>query len=139
MPTTRSLVSGGAWTLPRLVTVEEASTLLAVDKQTVYNWADADVIPYIELPLQGGGRRRIRIPLQGLLNTLGGNWNLALELEELMAETPGATTLKELLAADRSNRLPHTGEGPTQVDSDNPSDDLWNLAQARGPQGRSGR
>src|SRR4051794_37268082 len=95
---TRSRISGGPGTLPRLVTVEEAAALLAVDKQTIYNWADDGVIPHIELPLRGKGRRRIRIPLQGLLNTLGGNWDLAAELEALMADAPEGATLREILA-----------------------------------------
>lgn len=136
MPRTTSRASGGAGTLPRLVTVDEAATLLAVDKQTIYNWVDEEAIPYVELPARK--RRRIRIPLQGLLNTLGGNYDLAAELQALVDAAPSGTSLRDLLAGSRADRLPHTGDGPVRVESDDPGEDLWNLAQGRGPHQKNG-
>ncbi len=59
--------------------------LLAVSSSTVRNWIKDETIPYIELPRKSGSRTRAqyRIPLQGLLNTLAGNYDLAGALARL--------------------------------------------------------
>lgn len=78
------LVAGGAGTLPRLISVEEAAALLRVSDTTIRNWIRKDAIPYIELP-GGEHRKTYKIPLQGLLNTLAGNYDLSSDLQHLDA------------------------------------------------------
>jgi hypothetical protein len=56
--------------------------MLAVSAETVRNWIEKDAIPYIGLP-QTGSRREYRIPLQGLLSSLSGNYDLAADLRSL--------------------------------------------------------
>jgi excisionase family DNA binding protein len=80
--------TSGAATLPRLISVEEAATLLAVSDTTVRNWIKNDAIPYIELP-GGTERKRYRIPLQGLLTSLVGNYDLASDIEYLQTALSG--------------------------------------------------
>jgi excisionase family DNA binding protein len=77
-----SRTTGGAATLPRLITVNQAAQMLAVSSETVRSWIDKGSIPHIVLP-QSGTRREFRIPLQGLLSCLSGNYDLAAELESL--------------------------------------------------------
>jgi excisionase family DNA binding protein len=57
-----------------LLTVPEAGRLLRVSDATVRNWIEADSIPYVKLP--GSGRKQYRIPLQGLLSSLEGSYDL---------------------------------------------------------------
>jgi excisionase family DNA binding protein len=67
----------------RLLTTTEAAEFLRVDRRTVVNWIERGVVPYVELPGRSGGRHRYRIPLEGLLDSLGGNYDLTAELEAL--------------------------------------------------------
>jgi excisionase family DNA binding protein len=73
--------------LPQLLKVTEVARLLAVKPRTVQNWIDHDRIPYLRLP--GGD---YRIPLQGLLSSLEGTYDLAAALKEqneaALAEPP---------------------------------------------------
>ena len=71
---------------PKLITIAQAASLLAVSEKTVRRWIDGDRIPYVKLP--GGG---YRIPQGALLASLGGNYALGDELEEIEARSAGAT------------------------------------------------
>ena len=64
-----------------LLTVSEAAELLRVSDGTIRNWIAAGSIPYIQLP-PVGQRRQYRIPLQGLLGSLEGNYDLRGALQE---------------------------------------------------------
>lgn len=83
----------------RLLTTAEAADLLRVDRRTVVNWIDKRVVPFVELP-GGGERHRYRIPLGGLLDSLGGTYDLAAELEALerRADEAGITDADLALA-----------------------------------------
>ena len=78
----RSLVSSTE-AQSRLLTTTEAAEFLRVNRRTVVNWIERGVVPYVELPGRSGGRHRYRIPLEGLLDSLGGNYDLTAELEAL--------------------------------------------------------
>jgi excisionase family DNA binding protein len=69
-------------TTPQLLTTGEAAALLKVSSRTILNWIHADRIPYVQLP-PNGGRSEYRIPLQGLLSSLSGTYDLAEELRKL--------------------------------------------------------
>jgi len=86
-------------TTPQLLTTGEAATLLQVSSRTILNWISADTIPYVKLP-PNGGRNEYRIPLQGLLSSLSGNYDLAGELRKLdaAAKADGKADEEEVLA-----------------------------------------
>ena len=63
---------------PKLITVAQAASLLAVSDKTIRRWIDGERIPYLKLP--GGG---YRIPQGALLASLGGNYALGDELEQI--------------------------------------------------------
>ena len=71
---------------PKLLTVAQAASLLAVSEKTVRRWIDGERIPFLRLP--GGG---YRIPQGALLASLGGNYALGDELEEINARMAGVT------------------------------------------------
>lgn len=71
---------------PKLMTVAQAASLLAVSEKTVRRWIDAERIPYLKLPSGG-----YRIPQGALLASLGGNYALGDELDELDARTAEVT------------------------------------------------
>jgi excisionase family DNA binding protein len=64
-----------------LLTVSEAATVLRVSDATIRKWIAAGSIPYIQLP-PVGQRKQYRIPLQGLLSSLEGNYDLRGALQE---------------------------------------------------------
>jgi excisionase family DNA binding protein len=64
-----------------LLTVSEAAQMLRVSDGTIRNWITAGSIPYIQLP-PVGQRKQYRIPLQGLLGSLEGNYDLRGALRE---------------------------------------------------------
>lgn len=64
-----------------LLTVSEAAELLRVSVGTIRNWIAAGSIPYVQLP-PVGERKQYRIPLQGLLGSLDGNYDLRGALQE---------------------------------------------------------
>ena len=64
-----------------LLTVSEAAEMLRVSDGTIRNWITAGSIPYIQLP-PVGQRKQYRIPLQGLLGSLEGNYDLRGALQE---------------------------------------------------------
>ncbi len=78
MPTTLPRLS------PRLITTQEAASLLRVTPRTIVNWIERGSIPYLELP-SGGTRKEYRIPEVALLRSLAGNFDLEAELERLEA------------------------------------------------------
>ena len=63
--------------------------VLRVNRRTVVNWIERGVVPYVELPGRSGGRHRYRIPLEGLLDSLGGNYDLTAELRLCTAGAVG--------------------------------------------------
>jgi len=64
-----------------LLTVPEAAAMLRVSHGTIRNWIAAESVPYIQLP-PVGKRKQHRIPLQGLLSSLEGNYDLRGALQE---------------------------------------------------------
>ena len=66
---------------PQLIKPQEAADLLNVDIATVRRWIAKDAIPYVKLP--GNGKPSYRIPLQGLINSMTANFDLAGIVEEL--------------------------------------------------------
>ena len=71
---------------PKLITVAQAASLLAVSEKSVRRWIEAEQIPYLKLPSGG-----YRIPQGALLASLGGNYSLGDELEEIDARMAGVT------------------------------------------------
>ncbi len=65
----------------QLLTVRQAATMLSVTPRTVHGWIEKESIPFIKLPGSGD----YRIPLHGLVDSLSGNYNLAAEIEQLLA------------------------------------------------------
>lgn len=72
--------------VPKLLTVAQAASLLAVSEKTVRRWIDDERIPYLKLP--GGS---YRIPQGALLASLGGNYALGDELDEIDARMADVT------------------------------------------------
>lgn len=68
----------------RLLTASEAGALVAVSAPTIRKWADDGKIPYLKLP-----NGEYRIPLNGLLASLGGTYKLADEMAKLSKDTEG--------------------------------------------------
>jgi hypothetical protein len=74
----------GAATQPRLITVTQAANLLAVSDETVRKWITRGTIPYLVLPHDPDSKRNeYRIPLQGLLTCLSGNYDLGRDLDAI--------------------------------------------------------
>jgi excisionase family DNA binding protein len=130
--TKRDLAEGAA-TLPRLVSVEEAASLLAVADTTVRNWIKKDAIPYIVLP-GAGTRKQYRIPLQALLTTLAGNYDLVADLRSLDRAFGGDADEERKGAADRvlreqtAARARPRGGKPVEIDGS--VSDLFEQAQS---------
>jgi excisionase family DNA binding protein len=68
-----------------LLTVSEAAQMLRVTDTTVRNWIAEDRIPYIQLPSDARARKSYRIPLQALLGSLSGTYDLRSDLESQRA------------------------------------------------------
>jgi excisionase family DNA binding protein len=106
---------------PRLLTVAEAASLLAVRPGTIRKWIAEDSIPYISLPAsQGRQSARYRIPLDGLLTSLSGTYELAPE------EPP----------VDDLQSTPESLE-PSPLSSEAP--DRWRVEEVSGVVGPDGR
>jgi excisionase family DNA binding protein len=123
--------TASAATLPRLLSVDEAAELLAVSSSTIHNWIRDESIPYIKLP-GGSERTRYRIPLQGLLNSLSGNYDLGGELARLneaaAATSEAGMDVRAELRKRRSKRS--GGDRPRQMVDGRPSD-VFEHAAAR--------
>jgi excisionase family DNA binding protein len=81
---------------PQLIKPSEAAQLLHVEVGTVHSWIKKGTIPYIELP-SAGAKPSYRIPLQGLLDSLSGTYDLSADLASLYGgqgsvETPEAAS-----------------------------------------------
>lgn len=63
--------------------------MLRVSVGTIRNWIAAGSVPYIQLP-PVGQRKQYRIPLQGLLGSLEGNYDLRGELQQQNARMRAA-------------------------------------------------
>ena len=90
----------------RLLTTRRAAELLNVTPRTVTNWIRADRVPYVRLP---GGE--YRLPLDGLLDSLSGTYDIRTPLEGALeldagsgarARIEGERTMAERLAAAHS-------------------------------------
>jgi excisionase family DNA binding protein len=88
-PARRSAMDAPPTAHVALLTVSEAADLLRVSDGTIRNWITAGSIPYIQLP-PVGQRRQYRIPLQGLLGSLEGNYDLRGALQEQNARARDA-------------------------------------------------
>lgn len=71
---------------PQLLKAQEAADILNVDVRTIHTWIAKQSIPYLELPTNGT-KRSYRIPLQGLLSSLSGTYDLAADIDALYAST----------------------------------------------------
>jgi excisionase family DNA binding protein len=69
----------------QFMTVPQAAELLNVAPRTVHNWIKKGTVPYVELPGGDDGRRQYRIPIQALLDTLSGNYDVRAHLAEQTA------------------------------------------------------
>jgi excisionase family DNA binding protein len=125
------IIYGGATTMPRLITVEDAATLLAVSDTTVRNWIARRTIPYIQLP-ETGARAQYRIPLQGLLSSLGGNYDLAGDLKAIEEALDSPSPRAALREADATTgrRRPRRGK-PRQELEDVDPEDIFDHIEAR--------
>lgn len=70
----------------QLLTVREAAEMLSVQPRTVLSWIEREAIPFITLP-GAGEKSTYRIPLHGLVDSLSGTYDLAADVEELLAAT----------------------------------------------------
>jgi excisionase family DNA binding protein len=69
----------------QLLSASEAAELLNVSVRTIHTWIEKDAIPYVELP-RSGPKRSYRIPLQGLLMSLSGSYDLTDDIVGLTAD-----------------------------------------------------
>lgn len=68
----------------KLITPAQAAEFLAVSERTILSWIQRESVPFVELP-NGGGRPSYRIPLQGLISSLSGNYDLEADFSALAA------------------------------------------------------
>jgi excisionase family DNA binding protein len=71
----------------QLITVQEAAELLRVDPTTVTNWIKHGLVPYIELP--SNERKTYRLPLNALIQSLAGNYDLQPHVATAEEKTAG--------------------------------------------------
>lgn len=100
---------------PRLLTTREAAELLNVSQRTVLNWIEQEAIPYLQLP-STGRRRDYRIPLQGLLSSLTGTYDLASELRSLDQAAHQSHVEEDHVLARAATRCAQTGEAERRKD-----------------------
>ena len=93
---------------PRLCTTREAAALLHVSPRTVTNWVRAGRVPFVRLP---GGE--YRLPLEGLLDSLSGTFDLKAELDALDAGAEARRTAER--NASMSQRLAQVHELSKQM------------------------
>ncbi|MGH2950569.1 MAG: helix-turn-helix domain-containing protein [Solirubrobacterales bacterium] len=95
----------------RLLTTRRAAELLNVTPRTVTNWIRADRVPYVRLP---GGE--YRLPLDGLLDSVSGSYDIRTEIENVIELEEGA---RAQAAADldltMAERLAHVHELSRQL------------------------
>lgn len=87
----------------QLLRPQEAADLLRVSVRTVQKWIEHDAIPYVQLP-SSGTKPSYRIPLQGLLDSLSGTWDLGAGLDL-------AGGLEAVLQASRGQSLSEAEAG----------------------------
>ena len=81
----------------RLLTTRRAAELLNVTPRTVTNWIRADRVPYVRLP---GGE--YRLPLDGLLDSLSGSYDIRIPIENALELERGK---RARAAADLSSTM----------------------------------
>jgi excisionase family DNA binding protein len=98
----------------QLLTTRQAGELLNVSARTVTNWIRADKVPYVRLP---GGE--YRLPLDGLLDSLTGTYDMRPELESAIELDEGtkarAEALEKLTMAERLARVHRLSKQMTGV------------------------
>jgi excisionase family DNA binding protein len=109
MMSTTQAVQAPAATLPRLLTSTEVAALLRVTSRTVQKWIEDDRIPYLALP---GGQ--YRIPLQGLITCLTGNYDLNSEL------AVGESLAHDLAAIERAGTGTANEEATSEAEAAGP-------------------
>jgi len=67
------------------MSVPQAAKFLDVSPRTVHNWIKKGHVPYVELPGGVNGRHQYRIPVQGLLESLSGSYDVGAHLAEQTA------------------------------------------------------
>jgi excisionase family DNA binding protein len=78
----------------QMLTVRAAADMLNVTPRTVLGWIERDAIPFIRLP-GSGDKTSYRIPLHGLVESLSGTYDLAAEVEKLLASEPTPTSKRK--------------------------------------------
>lgn len=85
-----------------LLTTTQVAARLGVSPRTVTNWIRAERVPYVRLP---GGE--YRIPLDGLLDSLGGTHDLRPELGLEVGDEARRRAALSAPMAERLARLHH--------------------------------
>lgn len=97
-----------------LLTTRRAAELLNVTPRTVTNWIRADRVPYVRLP---GGE--YRLPLDGLLDSLSGPYDLRSPIENALELAEGAqaraAAAAKLTMPERLARLHHLSRQLTAI------------------------
>jgi hypothetical protein len=90
---------------------------------TVRNWIARHAIPYVKLP-ESGTRAQYRIPLQGLLSSLGGNYDLASDLEaiEQALDSPSPRAIVREADGTIRRRRARRGKSPEELQDVDPED-----------------
>jgi len=73
----------------QLITTQQAAELLQVTPHTVTNWIKEGLVPYIELPSGDGKKKTYRLPLNALLQSLSGNYDLTPAIKIVDQKTAG--------------------------------------------------
>lgn len=101
-------------TSERLLTTREAAELLNVSSRTVTNWIKANRVPFVRLP---GGE--YRLPLDGLLDSLSGTYDLMTRIEGAIELDEGAAArrraVQELPMSERLARVHRLSKQMTAI------------------------
>ncbi len=82
----RSLIVRQTASLPQLLTVAQAASLLSVSERTIRRWVADEKVPYVRLP-----SGQIRIPQGALIASLQGNYDLAAQAAAIEARFTGVS------------------------------------------------
>ena len=100
--------------MDELLTTRQAAELLHVSPRTVTNWIRADRVPYVRLP---GGE--YRLPLDGLLNSLTGTYDMRPELQGVLELHRGtkarAEAIRKLPMSERLARVHRLSKQMTAI------------------------
>ena len=120
---------GGAATMPRLLSVEEAAELLAVSSSTIRNWIDRRSDPLHRTALDGR-TTPLSHPAPRAARRAVGDYDLAATLQQLdKASGELANNTHQELRRGRSRR-PSRNSRPREMDSADPGD-IFEHSEAR--------